>query len=310
MTGAYLNIISGGENKFTQLNCEGGQPAASLGCISVANNYGATFENVHIESVVLGGYNPALITFNQASAHFDGINIVDIGILNGTGANQVNISTGARAAIFEDYSPYPSQITVTDMQLTGVRAGTINCQFILFRSEGYGATQQQSNPAGPSHFTINKGFLNQQSGTTNFNGNFNLDPFTTTAFPLPVKFSSYEYLQAGSLIRGAKLTISATYTHYGMFEEASIIVPQTITAFTITLAHTMGATGNQPPNTGARAHVMRDGTGGAPSGALTVVDSGGATLVSASTTATFWDFRFNGTNWVVLTPITQDTQWY
>jgi hypothetical protein len=93
-------------------------------------------------------------------------------------------------------------------------------------------------------------------------------------------------------------------------EEADIIVAQNITAFTITLADTMGTTGTIKPNTGARVHIRRDDGGGTPSGALTVKDGGGTTLVNAITAASSWDFQFNGTAWAAVTGVTQDTQWY
>jgi hypothetical protein len=99
------------------------------------------------------------------------------------------------------------------------------------------------------------------------------------------------------------ITISATATVYCQYVNPTIMVPQTITGFTLTLDDTLGATGTRKGVSGQWIRIRRQGSGAA-SGTL-VVTNGGAgggnltiTALNGTAPAEMW-FIFDGTNWAV-----------
>ena len=115
------------------------------------------------------------------------------------------------------------------------------------------------------------------------------------------KFDRYEFGASGSLVKHAVINVLANYTHYGQHVDATLIVPASVTGFTITLAATMGATGNEPVATGNRVYFIRQS--GTASGTVLIKDAAGTTLATNTTNAHL-SFRFNGTQYVAITPVT------
>lgn len=289
--GSYINFQGGVTNEMTfiQLNCEWG---ACNQLMNIQNMVGLRFIDLHIEGIKMTGFNPAFFFTAGSAVTVDTCDLIDVVALS------ANL-TGT-PAIIADYNGGSSTVQINTFTWINNNSGQINTPVLM------------NLPAGGtlgddvSVITVNKGQFSDPAGTNIFKSNFQFDahmPVTSSQFRGPRRFGSYEWGSGGSIVTKAVLAISATYTHYSQYQDASIVVPSIITSFTITLAHTMGATGTQATPTGSLVHIRR--ASGSGSGTLTVADASSGTIGSPGTTgpADFF-YQFNGTNWVAYTQVT------
>lgn len=288
VSGNYL-VFSASMNEMTflQLNCEWG---ACNRIMSINSTYGVKFVDLHIENVLMNGASPIMFAFAGTTATFDTVDLVDIMMLS---ANM----TGS-PSVFGDYIAGGSVIRVEGLTWINNATGQINTPVELFNVGG-GTVPGDDVPI----FTLNKGQLNIGGGASDFAGNILFDQHMPVAsFNAPIKWSSYDFGIQGSVVQSAQIQVSATYTHYGQHERATIIVPASITSFTLTLANTMGATGTQAVRTGSTTHVRR--LSGGASGTLTVAYGGTSSPTTNTTSATDYWYVFDGTHWQTYTPVT------
>lgn len=298
--------VNGGADRFEQLNIEAG----SANKVMQAVNGVTTFHNLHLEDVVATGWQPGLIETSNGMYHFENVTVVNPQFLS------ANITAPSIGAVFQDYASGPSSISVDNLQISCSNNTAINENFVVYRTQAFNqgslTGQPQSNSNGAPNFVIEKAYFSQSGGSTQLTNYCNLDLYQTLSnsgaqFLTPSKFGRYEWGQAGSRVIGATISIpsaTATYNHYGILEDATLLVPASITGMTINLMDTMGTTGNEVPRTGARVHITR--ISGTMSGTLTVKDGGG-TVLTTNTTAGGLDYRFNGSAWVAITGITPNT---
>lgn len=292
--------LGGAVDRFDVLNIEGG----TCNQILKLANCMCTFNNLHLEDNVLKSSSATLIEISNSMADFDTVTIFNP-VLNTT-----NITSGIGAMI-QTYASSPSVVNVKNLTVYTFNNTAVTMNFVVHRTTNFsvGSTsgQPQTNSAGAGSMTISNIQFKQGGGSTELTNYLNVDlyqPRSGSAFLTPSFASRYEWGQAGSRLWGALLNVSATYTHYGMLEEATIVVPATITSFTITLADTMGSSGTEKPRTGARVHITR--VSGTMSGTLTVNDGGGGTLLTNTVSGGF-DFQFNGSAWVQITGVSPST---
>lgn len=289
LAGHYVNFATGtNEMTFDQLNCEWG---AVNQLLNIQDNPGTQFRCLHIEGIKMTGFAPALLWLSNSNVGIHTLNIIDCLV-------QTANLTGT-PSVASDYNEVSSCVRVDNFTWTMNATGQVTAPMSLYNVS-------QSNPdADLPTMTVNAGWLKDQTGSSQFIGNFSFDyhmPVGASQFLAPLRWSGYEYGASGSTVKKAAIKISANYTHYGQHEDAYLIVPVSITSFTITLAATMGATGTLPPKTGSRVRVRR--LSGTAAGTLTVKDDAGTTLATNTTAATNLDFYFNGTHYVSFTPVT------
>jgi hypothetical protein len=198
--------------------------------------------------------------------------------------------------ILAEYFPSQSCNKINKLVITTSASGEVNT-----------AVQLYGPYSGPpsdtvSTFQLDDLKINDSGGGNWFTGHLSLDGNMTNtgaAFLTPYLALHYEYGIAGSLLIGACINVSSTYTHYGQLEKANLFVPASITSFTITLADTMGATGTQVPRVGNWVTIRRQT--GTASGTLTIKDGGGTTLATNTTSNANLAYQFTGTAWASFT---------
>jgi hypothetical protein len=285
-TGYYVNVTqSFTENTFIQLNCEWG---AGNGVLFMQDCTGVNIKCLHVEGIKMTGANP-FIVYNVASTlTFDTFDLVDVLV-------QTANFTGA-AMILQDFSGTGTTL-ITNFNWLNNASGQVNTTITLL-------ALNSATDAAPQHRVMN-GKLRDGSGNAIFNGRFQFDAHMPVAsFAVPLLWGEYVYGQAASVVRGAMIqSVTATHTVYGQYEDATYIIPLTITAFTITLANTMGATGTQTPKGNNRVRIKR--ASGTASGTLTV-NNGSASAIAGppNTGGAAVDYLYNGTNYVTFTPVT------
>lgn len=288
ITGKYVDLQSADEQHFRQLNCEWGSCNTVM---DIESSLGCIIEAFHLEGVVLTGFNPCVLMLANTSIHIDTMNVENLY------CRTANITGNCR--IVRDYSTLPSNLTITNLNLKTYSTAMIDTALTIIQPDA---------TAGLNHgvFSIDKMTVSDTAGGANqFIGLVNLDshmPVTSSRFLVPQRFRRYEWGVSGSKLEGAVISVSATYTHYGQQVDATLIVPASITSFTITLSNLMGATGTQSVATGTRVHITR--LSGSASGTLTVRDDTPTTLTTNTTAPADLDYIFNGTHYVTFTPVT------
>lgn len=290
LTGNYLTMGAGlqtSEQTFDQINFEHGT------CNTIVNLVqcqGLCMRNVHIESVVMTGANPRCFFLNGHQFRFEHVHIENVSFLTP--------AVSGNCSIFDDYAPGFAATTIHNLHFYYFNSGMVNTPVAIHQTDGLAADIA-------SVFKID-GCVIQDNGTgpgTNLLTRLSVDSHMPVAsFVPPALFESYSYGVMGSRVLKPMLQVSATYTHYGQNEDATIDVPASITSFTLTLAATQGATGTQAVRTGCTTHVRR--ASGTAAGTLTVKDDAGTTLSTNTTSATDLWYVFNGTHYVTFTPVT------
>jgi hypothetical protein len=210
--------------------------------------------------------------------------------------------TGA-ATVIADYNGFASSVKASGFSMVNnYQTNEITMPVYLFN----GNTAASNGGPGDdmSSVVFESGYLRDASQASNamyssflgFDGHMPVGTFVG-----PQKFDRYEYGPNGSTVKHAVIDITANYTHYGQHVDATLIVPASVTGFTITLAATMGATGNEPVATGNRVYFIRQS--GTASGTVLIKDAAGTTLATNTANAHL-SFRFNGSQYVALTPVT------
>jgi hypothetical protein len=287
---SYIALNTNVAGHFDVINCEWGAGANGL----VLNSSSATcyieISSMHLEGLKFTGAFPSLFFLAFDSLKIGSLNLVDLIIQS---AN----FTGGTPPLFADYQAGASSVEVDALSWTNNASGQINTPFSLF---GYASSFPNDDT---SVFSCSSGFLQDQSATGIFAKNFQFDShMPTSAFLGPTKWGHYDFGAAGSRVDRATIPVSATYTHYGQHQNATLQVPASITSFTLTLSNLIGATGTQNVPTGTVTHVRRQS--GSASGTLTVKDDGGTTLTTNTTSGQDFWYHFNGTHYVTFTPVT------
>jgi hypothetical protein len=285
-SGYYVNINqSFTENTFIQLNCEWG---AGNGVLFMQDCTGVNIKCLHIEGIKMTGTQPWLIYNVASTLTIDTFDLVDVIVQS---AN----FTGS-PLILQDFSGTGTTLVMNFNWLNNA-SGQLDTTITL-------VTLNSAVDAAPQHRFLN-GKLRDGSGNNIFWGRFQFDAHMPVAsFAVPLLWGEYVYGQSGSTVKGAFIqSISSAYTHYGQYEDATIVIPLSITAFTLTIANTMGASGNQVPKLNNRLRIKR--ATGTVSGTLTV-NNGSASAISGppNTSGAVVDYQFTGSNYVTFTPVT------
>jgi hypothetical protein len=289
ITGYYFFMAASGftEQNFRQMNIEHGSCNQAM---FIQGAFGLRMENLHVEDITLTGANPCFILSSVSGPYcIDNLTFVDNKVLTA--------SMSGTAAVINDYAPGGGSIRVNDFIWIWNMASQINAPLKLLTVNGLPSNS-------PNVVTFEKARLYDPGGNNLNSGNISFDthmPVGANAFIMPTKWGRYDYGKGGSEVNRAVINVSTTYTHYGQFSYATIIVPDSITSFIITLAATMGATGTLPPQTGNIVNIYR--SSGTVTGTLTVKDDAGTTLTTNTTSTDLW-YQFNGTHYVTFTPVT------
>lgn len=289
-----INMSNSGcnEGNFEQVNCEWLSCNNALNFGTNGGLYGTYFRQLHLEGIQMAGASPSLVNSAGNAITLDGLSLTDCRF------NSANM-TGT-GSVISDYAPGQSSTRINKMVITSNSANLVNMPVVL-----YNPNNGPLSDAG-STFQLDDLKVNDSGGGSWFNGHLSIDPHmpvSSSAFLAPYLASHYEYGSLGSLVKGAHINVSATYTHYGQLENAHIYVPATITSFTIVLAPTMGASGNQVPRIGSWVHIRRQS--GSGSGTLTIQSPSGSTLGTPGTTAGVdFYFQFTGAAYAAFTPVT------
>ena len=290
----YFNGGAINDQVFHQVNCEWGAiNGAPL--IDASTMIGLRFVELHVEGILLAGNNPALFWVSGSQVNVESFDIVDL-------VAQSTSMTGA-AAVFADYNGFASSIIVDGFSMVNnYNTSEINMPVYLFN--GISAPSGGGPGDDMASCVFESGLLREAAAASNqtYAAFFGFDGHMPTGtFIGPQKFDRYEFGASGSFVKHAVLDVVANYTHYGQHVDATIIVPASVTGFTITLAATMGATGTEPVATGNRVYFIRQS--GTASGTVLIKDAAGTTLATNTTNAHL-SFRFNGTQYVAITPVT------
>lgn len=281
---SYITFTAGAQDmEFSRLNTEWGACNKVIDCQNVTIQ-GLTFNAWHLEGVNFTGSSPCVINLTGSQVLINTLDIVNPFFL-----------TANTPRLIQDWSGGGSSVTINNLSSYPQTAGKWTTPFGLYGALG-DATLGNDVPG----IQIN-GFQHINNlGPSNFQYDMHMP---AASFATPLRFTRYVYGAGGSTVERALFQVSATYTHYGQHENATIIVPAAITSFTLTLAATQGATGTQAVRTGNTTHVRR--LSGVGSGTLTIKDSAGTTIGTPGTTAgvDFW-FIFTGTLYVAFTPVT------
>lgn len=270
------------ENTIVQLNIE--WLSTNLP-IDIENWKGLEILGLHMEGVKLTGFAPNMLLEANNILTIKSWTFVDMLVQS---AN----FTGS-ASVLMSYVPGNSVVSIEGIGTIFNATGELNTALSLVSFLSPGSAQPT--------ISIKGGKFDDSAGG-NLVGHLSIDshmPVSGSAFLVPTNFSSYEYGPAGSIVRRPSINVSAVYTHYGQLEDAVIILAATGT-YNLTLADTMGATGNQPPRVGNTVTFLRPTY---TSGTVTLKDGAGTTITTNASTATV-TLHFNGTHFAVITPVT------
>lgn len=283
MSGSFINWQSNDESLFDVVNCEW------AACRYMFNFPQGTFNKLHVEGLQMTGASPCLF-FTSADAW-------RIAALQVTNPVIQSANFTGSASLIQDFNGSSSNICIDQFYLYYYTVGLVTAALRLY---GYGGSA-----AADSHgtVTINHGVIDDQTFTGALQPLlFFDDHMPVSSFVMPQRWESYSYGVAGSRVSRALIPISATYTHYGQHEDATLLIPAVITSFTATLGAVKGATGTQAVRTGSTVHVRRIGS--SPSGTFTLQDDASTTLATNTTTGTVGDYQFTGSHYVSYTPVT------
>jgi hypothetical protein len=296
--GNYICFNGGviNDQVFNQVNCEWGAINGNP-LITAVTMIGLRFVELHIEGILMAGSNPTLIATSGSQINVESLDIVDL-------VAQSSNMTGV-GLIFGDYNGFASSIKVDGFSwVNNYNTSETNMPVYMYQGISSPSAGAYGDDMGTCVFE--SGYMREAGGSATPNQTFrNFLGFDghmpVSSFVGPQKFARYTFGPTVSIVENAVLDVIATYTHYGQHRDATIVVPASITSFTITLAATMGATGNEPVATGTRVFIIRQS--GTASGTLTIVDDAGTNLATNTTNAHL-SFRFNGTHYVSFTPVT------
>jgi hypothetical protein len=250
-----------------------------------------TINALHMEQIKLTGSQASFFSGAASAFTINGFKIVDPIILSAA-------LTGT-PYLYGDYQGGSSTVIINNLNITCLAAtGEITSNFGLLGLIG------AASPDYVPNFEVNK-FISFDNPGGNIQGHIFLDdhmPMASNA--TPEMFNRFVHGAANSVCERAKLNVSATYTHWSQHEHATIVVPSSITSFTLTLGARISVTAStQLPRTGSTVHIRRSGNAGL-AGTLTIVNGGaGAGTLNTNTTAVDLWYQFDGTNWVALTPV-------
>lgn len=287
LSGSFLVLANSQaftEQDFRQINVEHG---SCNNPVKIQFSNGLSLRNLHMESIVMTGAYPALITTNGY--------VVDIDQLTVQNCSFLTANASGVGYVLVDYSPGAGVVSIGHLNMIYDTASQINMPLYLFQGSGLPADANSIIEIGNARLFDN--------GGNNFSGNLSFDShMPVPTFQVPSNFLRYEYGKWGSRVTKAVIPVTATYTHYGQHEDATLEVPASITSFTITLAAVQGATGTQAVRTGAVVNIRRQS--GTASGTLTVKNDAGTTLTTSTTAATDYYYVFSGTHYATFTPVT------
>jgi hypothetical protein len=289
---AYIQASASHGNFFTRLNCEW---ASTNTAINLAGGIGFgdcyVFNDVHFEGVKLTGANPCFFLGNASTVLVNGLDLTNCTI------QSANL-TGSPALIYDYQGGWSGSYKIQNLYINpGNTSGLWAVPVFLYRGYNNALDDWTSNVEISGGHVIDNNANDVLTNRLAFDSKM---PVAT--FRSPMRWTRYVYGPAYSKVERAMLQISSTYTHYGQYEDAVIVVPNSITSFTITLATTMGASGTQKVRTGNTVRIRRQS--GTAAGTLTVA-FGGTGTPSTNTTAPadLW-YVFDGTNWQTFTPVT------
>lgn len=274
--------------QFSRLNTEWGACNIVVDCQN-STIEGLTFDAWHMEGVNLTGSTPAVINMTGAQVLINSLDIVNPFFLSANTPRLIQDWTGGSSSIMvHNLSTYPqtSGKWTTPLILYAALGGaTLGDDVPMVQINSFQAIAA-SSLASPVQFDVH---------------------MPAASFNTPLRFGRYVYGPGGSRVERAVISVSATYTHYGQHEDANILVPFSITSFTLTLGNRMGATGTQLPRTGNTVHIRR--LSGTASGTLTITNGGAGgtgaqSNVTNTTSATDYFYVFNGTDWISTTMVT------
>ena len=288
ISGNYIFFgTDAGDQTFIRANFEWGATNAVVRTGDSAACHGLAFYSPHMEGIKLTGADPAIFHIATTSLNIETCDIQDVAVLaaNFTGS----------AALISDWQGGWTVATIKNLDFHQSYSSYMDSVFSFLHS--------YSLDDNATVLRIDGGQTRDFSGTGQTTARLQFDQHIATTAGVTInKWGAYEFGLQGSIIRKAVLTATATYTHYGQYEDATILVPASITSFTITLSNVMGATGTQNVRTGNTVHVRRQS--GTASGTLTVKDDAATTLSTNTTSATDLWYQFTGTHYVTFTPVT------
>jgi hypothetical protein len=304
--------MSNGTNNASNLDAYAALsgPAFNIANTAYATMSGNVFERINVESVK----GQFLLYLQEAQS----LTLMGLHVEN----CQLNAAGGCVIA------NVGSNINIIDMDLYDLQtaSGLGTCNVIYNSGSGESCTinglrigwDTYSDPGLLSPLTVfaNGGNNDQNVNIEMFGLVVGDDVFVNLAqttlwnglYPLANNSEQYD-VQVGSLTSDQvqvstglyQPSISSTYTHYGCHEDATLMVPSTLSAATtITLSNKRKASGlgsSLATETGNTVRVRR--LTGTYADALTVKDGqSGTTLTTNTTDAVDYLYTFNGTNWV------------
>lgn len=238
-----------------------------------------TIIGLHVEGLVLGGYGAKMLQQVSGTVALHGTEILDL-------------LCAQSACSIVSLSGYGEVFSADNTNWTMGRASEVTSNMTFF-------TTASSNDSQSIGKVRNLQVLDNGGGNASKITLDAVTPNTLAAMPTVAEFSTDQLLPT---TKGAQITVSAAYTHYGIHEDAVIFVPASITSFTLALSNKVKASGtgsSAPPRPGARVRVRRQS--GTAAGTLTITDvAGSSTLATGTTAAADYVFQFNGTNWVLM----------
>lgn len=277
ITGSCINISNAGIDDFTmrRYNLEwfSGNAASA---INATSTHGATFESGHIEGCFLTGADPYMVSTTSGNMHFGQLNLIDLN----------NASATGMSVLFRDWSNGGGNTLIDGLCITdNNRSSYVTHNLQLFWPA------PETDGDNPPMFVVNGLGGGNFGGGTQVRSNAAFDwqmPLANFNWPLWIK--RYEFNFGASRVIGAVILVSATYTHYGQHQDATILVPGTITPFTLTLATRASATvGSLPVRPGTTLVVRRRNE--TFSGNLTISFGGTGSPITNSANNTSYYFR-------------------
>lgn len=275
-------------NVFNQLNIEWVRANQMIRLVSTPTT---VINSLHFEGVEMlsngASDNPNVIFLEGSSCTINAMTMLDTRIHTTQGGT----GTSATVGIFGGY-------------LTG--GATVNglCMMWADGSTRVDRPWRIVNPDGLSgwaapNIVVNNFLINGAQGTFNFDSNM-----IAANFPTPMRCERFASRDMVSEVQSVYIETNANMTVYAQLKDPFIRYPATLTAArTVTLSNASKATGTGasiPPRVGSLVTVRRD-SGTADAFNLVVNNHNGSTLSTISTANTAARYRFDGTNWVVVT---------
>lgn len=274
------------EGIWQQINIEWCIAQYLVFCEIVRN---ATFQSWHLEGNRLSGADPAVFNLSSSQINFSGLNLLDLEVLSAS-------ATGT-AAVFRTYGD--CAVAGNGVALNWSGAGRVNRALDLVNVTSF-------TPSDAAVGVALAGLVTRDVAGGNA-GFFEADANTPlAAFPAPSKVDRYRWHDALPEIVGATVRLNAAATVYGCHRDATFVYPAALgAARTIILAGAMKASGTLAavPAPVGNTVTVRRGPGTVDANALTVknLTATGTTLATLTAADAVARFRFDGTNWAVVT---------